>query len=83
MFSWCQELTHINFDGCTLQNAYGYFGSSGGEDPTVITTRNMFYNCIMLQRENISMVGCSDEFIAAVDEAFANRYTNDTSYRGY
>jgi hypothetical protein len=35
----------------------------------------------MLQRENISMVGCSDEFIAAVEEAFANRYTNDDSYR--
>ena len=83
MFAWCQELTHINFDGCTLQSAYGYRGSSGGEDMTAITIRNMFYNCLMLQRENISMVGCSDEFVAAVDEAFANRYTEDTSYRGY
>jgi hypothetical protein len=73
MFAWCQNLTHINFDGCNM-GVYEY-------DDVEYSVKNMFYNCIMLQRENISMVGCSDKFIAAVEEAFANRYTNDESYR--
>ena len=73
MFAWCQNLTHINFDGCTL--------TQRGYDDIEYSVRNMFYNCIMLQRENISMVGCSDEFVAIIEEAFANRYTNDDSYK--
>ena len=82
MFAWCQNLTHINFDGCTLQPSYGYQGEYGGDRDTS-SAKNMFYNCLMLQRENISTVGCSDEFIALIDEAFANRNIEDESYKGY
>jgi hypothetical protein len=83
MFAWCHNLTHVTFDGCTLTPSYGYRGEYSGEDRYTSYARNMFYDCIMLQRENISMVGCSDEFVALIEEAFANRYTEDTSYRGY
>lgn len=84
MFALCQNLTHITFDGCTLIPSYGYGGEySGVDNRDTNSAINMFYNCIMLQRENISMVGCSDEFVALIEEAFANRYTNDESYREY
>ena len=66
MFSYCTNLTSIIFDGATAVDAN--YGSE-------VSKTNMFYNCLQLQRENISTVGCSDEFIAIIDEAFNNRYT--------
>ena len=66
MFSGCTNLTSIIFDGATAEDVN--YGSE-------VSKTNMFYNCLQLQRENISTVGCSDEFIAIIDEAFNNRYT--------